>query len=145
MGSGRPPERLRHVDRLEGSREQKQRLRVILETLTGDRSVAEACEMLEVCEARFHELRKQALEGALSGISPGRAGRPRKEEPPPPDLVSELEQEVCDLLEELERAHLRADLALAMPDLMRTVPDQEEKMGAHRAKVRSRNGKKAGR
>ena len=143
MGSGRPPERLRHVDRLEGPGELKQRLRVILETLTGDRAVADACEQLEVCEARFHALRKDALEGALAGISPGRAGRPRKEEPSPPGRVSELEEEVMVLKDDLERANLRADLALAMPDLMRTVPIHEGKKGDHRAKVRRRNEKKA--
>lgn len=76
MRRGRPPEGLRHIDRLEGSEESKLRLRTILETLSGECTIAEACERLGLSEARLHQLRQAALEAALSGLAPGQPGRP---------------------------------------------------------------------
>jgi len=55
------------VDRLDGPEELKWRLRVLLDTLAGRVSVAQACEELGVSESRLHELRRQALVGALAG------------------------------------------------------------------------------
>ena len=44
--AGRKPLELAHVDALDGSERAKQRLRVLLETLHGEFSVAEACQRL---------------------------------------------------------------------------------------------------
>ena len=63
----RPPGGVGHVDRLDGPEELKWRLRVLLDTLAGRVSVAQACEELGVSESRLHELRRQALVGALAG------------------------------------------------------------------------------
>jgi transposase-like protein len=131
------------VDRLEGPEELKRRLLVILETLSGGKSVREACKELEVSEARFHELRKQALEGALAGLSPGRAGRPPKEEPAPPGRVEELEHEVRELEVDLQAALVRTELAMTMPNVLKKEPEFGSKKGRHWAKVRRRNKKKA--
>jgi transposase-like protein len=141
--TGRPPKGLRHVDHLEGPKESKHRLRVILETLSGTRSVAEACRELEVSEARFHEMRKQALEAALAGLSPGRAGRPPKDRPEEPGRVEELESEVRELEVDLQAALVRTELGMAMPHLLRKEPEFGSKRGRHWAKVRRRNGKDA--
>jgi len=106
------------VERLEGSAELKQRLKVILETLGGGLSVAEACERLELSEARFHELRRQVLASALDGLTPGAAGRPRGDEAPSPSRVEELEHEVQELRIELQAARVRTEIALTMPRLL---------------------------
>jgi transposase-like protein len=131
------------VDGLEGPDETKHRLRVILETLTGERTVAEACAELEIGEARFHQLRQQALQGALQGLRPGRAGRPRKEEPVAPGRVEELEQEVRDLEIDLQAARVRTELALTMPHLLKREPESLSKKGKELAKVKRRNRKDA--
>lgn len=139
MRPGRPPKGVEHVSGLEGPEETKRRLRVILETLSGERTVAQACAELEIGEARFHTLRQQALQGALEGLRPGRAGRPRKEEPVAPGRVEELEQEVRDLEVDLQAARVRTELALAMPHLLKQEPKYLSKKGRDLAKVERRN------
>jgi hypothetical protein len=110
---------VKQVEGLEGPRAQKRRLRVILETLTGERSVAEACAELEVSEARFHVLRRQALQGALEALEPGQAGRPRKAEPEEPGRIEELERELKETKIDLQAALVRTELAVAMPHLVK--------------------------
>jgi hypothetical protein len=116
----RPPAGLKHVERLEGPDELKRRLRVILATIREEMTIAEACTELGIGEARFHVLRKQALQGALAGLIPGERGRPPK--PPPridPAHVAELEAELDELRFELEAARIREELALMMPHVLR--------------------------
>jgi transposase-like protein len=137
MPAGRPPEKLGHVDRLEGPDRLKERLRMILATLTGERTVQEAAHELGVSEARFHELRRQSLQGALEGIAPGRPGRPRKEEPIEASRVRELEREVDDLKVDLQAARVRTEIALTMPHLLR-----DGKKNESRAKVKRRRRKR---
>ena len=132
MPAGRPPERLGHVDRLEGPDRLKERLRVILATLTEERTVQEAARELGVSEARFHELRRQALQGALDGIAPGRPGRPRREQPVEPSRVEELEREVDDLKVDLQAARVRTEIALTMPHLLRSGKKNESRAKAKR-------------
>ena len=114
----RPPEGVAHVDRLDGPEDLKWRLRVILETLTGRVSVAQACEELGVSESRLHELRQEALIGALGALMPKPAGRPATAETTParePDLEARIQELEVDL----QAALVRTELALAMPELFR--------------------------
>lgn len=115
----RPPEKTGHVDPLQGADADKQRLRIILQTVAGERSVKEACEKLGVSEARFHVLRRQALQAALDGLAPGAPGRPRRMDEPDSDRVRELEQEVSELKVDLQAALVRTEIALTMPHLLR--------------------------
>lgn len=117
--AGRPPSRLAHVDRLDGPEGRKHRLRVILQTLTDEGSVAAACRELGVSESRFHDLRRQALQGALDGLAPRPSGRPRKAVATEPDRVQALEHQVQELEVDLEAQRIRAELALVMPHLMK--------------------------
>lgn len=107
------------MDRLEGEPEGRRRLRVILEVTSGLMTVAEACHRLGVSEARFHALRRQALEGALRSLAPAPAGRPRKRQPEAASRVEELERQVRKLQVELQTALVRTELALAMPHLLK--------------------------
>ncbi|MCZ7607573.1 MAG: hypothetical protein M5U25_16200 [Planctomycetota bacterium] len=82
MTRGRPPLKSALVDALPGPEEDKRRLRLILATVSGELTVAQACEQLGVGETRFFDLRRQALESALAGIAPREPGRPQQQESP---------------------------------------------------------------
>lgn len=119
MKLGRPPVGLGHVDRIEGPEDLKERLRAVLATLTGDMTVDQACEQLGVGPSRLHEMRRQALEGALVGLMPGRAGRPPAGTGVKTDREHALEQQVRDLEKDLHGTLVRSELALAVPHLFR--------------------------
>jgi hypothetical protein len=106
------------VDRLEGPEDLKWRLRVLLETIVGSIGVAQACEELGVSESRLHELRREALVGALQALMPKPSGRPAKRESPPP-REQELLARIGELEVDLQAALVRTELALAMPQLFR--------------------------
>jgi transposase-like protein len=124
----RPPEGVGHVDRLEGPEDLKRRLRVLLETLSGRVSVAQACEELGVSESRLHELRREALEGALGALMPKPAGRPATAQTTT-EREKELEGRIQELEVDLQAALVRTELALAMPELFRS-----KKNSRHRKK-----------
>ena len=119
MGAGRPPDGWKHVERLEGSEAHKHRLRVVLETLSGTRTVEQACEELGVSASRFHELRHEALQGALDGLAPGPPGRPGHEDrAADAERLRELERENQELKIDLQAAFVRTEIALSMPHLL---------------------------
>jgi transposase len=138
MGAGRPPAGWKHIDNLNGAQEDKQRLRVILETVAGTTSVGEACSRLGVSEARFHVLRRQALEGALGGLAPGRPGRPVREDPAEPGRVAELERQVEDLVMDLEASRIQTEIALVMPEVLKRGRARPAKKNADKANRRRR-------
>ena len=115
----RPPEGVGHVNRLDGPEDLKRRLRVLLDTLSGRVSVAQACEELGVSESRLHELRREALEGALGALMPKPAGRPATVESGTA-REKELESRIEELEVDLQAALVRTELALAMPELFRS-------------------------
>jgi transposase-like protein len=132
MPAGRPPDGLKHVDRLEGPEESKQRLRVILTTLTGELSMAEACRELGISETRLLQLRQRALEGALAALVPGPPGRPSKEIPVDPEREAQLAAQVRDLEHEVVVEQVRAEIALTAPELLK----RAAKKNARRRKKR---------
>jgi len=129
----RPPEGVGHVDRLDGPEELKWRLRVLLDTIAGRVSVAQACEELGVSESRLHELRRQALVGALGALMPKPAGRPSTTETTT-TREKDLEARIEELEVDLQAALVRTELALAMPELFRggakKNPRRRKKSGA---------------
>ena len=141
MGAGRPPKGVNHVDRLEGPEELKERLRVILETLNGTCSIPEACEKLGISESRLHDLRREALEGALGALLPRPAGRPAVEIPEGADREAELKKRIRELEIDLEAALVRTELALAMPHLF----EEGSKKNESRPRKKRRRGRGAGR
>jgi len=85
----------RLVQHLEGSDQAKDRLEIILETLTGTLPVYEACERLGIGEAMFHRLRTRVLQVAVADLEPRPRGRPRHN-------PSEAEQQCASLAGEME-------------------------------------------
>ena len=114
----RPPEGPKLVDRLEGADESKKRLRAILETIAGQRSVDEACSALGISPARFHELRNKILQAALVALEPQPAGRPRAPSDEQDPRIAELEAELKDLKIEVAAAKVREEIALTMPHVL---------------------------
>lgn len=103
------------MDGLTGPDEAKRRLKVILETVAGARTIADACTELNICEAAFHELRKQALCAAMEGLAPRPLGRPRKDADPKQQRFRQLEELVFELKKDLQAARIREEIAIAMP------------------------------
>lgn len=115
------------VDGMDGSTHAKKRLRVILETISGERTIASACEALGISEARFHELRAEVLQVALSSCEPGTPGRPAKA-PETNSELSQLQAENRELRLELRASHVREEIALAMPHLLRKAEKKSPKV-----------------
>ena len=123
---GRPPKGPALVESLEGTAEAKERLRVALETIAGTKSIAEACEELEVKEATLYELRARALQAALEAVESKPIGRPRKESAVD-SKVEGLEREIVELRRKLSTAELRVELHAALPELAKRVKDSGKK------------------
>ena len=118
MPAGRPPVGSAHVITLDGDVEDKHRLRIMLDVMSGAMSVRRACELLHMSEARFHQLRKQALQGALDALAPRPVGRPPAAQEPSTPRERQLEPQVKELEVELQCALTRTELALAMPQVL---------------------------
>ena len=109
---GRRPGGPESVAGLDGSDEAKERLKVVLEVVAGRCRVFEACRRLGVSEPRFHQLREEALQGAVAALEARPAGRPPRPavEEPVRDLRAQMQQQ------ELERqlAQTREEVALIL-------------------------------
>jgi hypothetical protein len=129
MGTG-------HVDKLEGAEAEKERLRLILKTVSGELTVREACEMLGLSESRFHELRDQALQGALDGIAPRPAGRQAEALDPKDEEIRKLKADLLETKKELVAEQVRSEIALAMPHLVHKPEDEAARQAVEREKKR---------
>jgi hypothetical protein len=117
MKRGRRTTGVRLVERLTASAEAKRRLCLILETLSGQKTVTDAGQVLGISRRRFHALRADFLRSALPMLEPRAVGRPGREQMD--DRSAGLETEVERLRVELHAAQIREELALAMPHLLR--------------------------
>src|SRR5262245_15223845 len=97
MSAGRKPTGAGLVAGLQGSAVAKARLRLVLETLTGERTITAACQQLGIGERRWHDLRQQMFQAALAGLEPRPAGRPRQQADAPESRVATLEAAVREL------------------------------------------------
>ena len=65
MKPGRPPKKANLVEHLDADPNTKERLKVLLQSITGELSVDHASRKLGISHARFFELRATMLQGAL--------------------------------------------------------------------------------
>lgn len=86
----------------------RERLRIVLLTLSGDWSVTDALDRLLISRTRFQDLRRRMLKGALAALEPGPRGRPAQ-------VRAERLPEVARL--EAENASLRLELRMAQTSL----------------------------
>ena len=117
MNKGRPPLGPELVEHLDGSDPAKLRLKLILQTLSGSKTVLEACAELGVSESRFHELRTEWLQQSLVPLEPKPLGRPKAVLTPEQTQIEELKALVERLSKELVRSQIKEELALSMPHL----------------------------
>jgi hypothetical protein len=110
---GRTPSGPECVEQLPGSDKAKQRVRVILQTMTGELRVHEACALLDVCEQRIRQLRGALLAAAIESVEDRPPGRPAQAEEPAE--VTALREQVAQLQRELQAARLSAEVAVALP------------------------------
>ena len=117
---GRKPIGTNLVERLEGSERAKARLKAILETLSGVRSIPEVCEDLGINESMFHRVRGEALQTALERLEPRPLGRPPQQPPPEELRLAQMEEENLRLQVELKAAEVRRELAEKLPRLAKS-------------------------
>jgi hypothetical protein len=119
---GRLPVGPEYVDKLEGSALAKQRVKAVLQTLSGDLRLQEACQQLGICEQRFHQLRQETLQAAVTALEAGAPGRPAHTPSPADEKSRTLEAEVAALKIELHAAKVREEIGLTL----RPVPAQAD-------------------
>jgi hypothetical protein len=116
------------VDGLEGSPQTKERLKVILQTVRGELRLHEACQRLGVSPQRFHQLREEALQAALTALEPRPAGRPPQRPQPRQEQLEQLHQQLLDKDLELRAAQAREEIALVLPRVVQTpTPELKKK------------------
>jgi hypothetical protein len=111
---GRYPAGVEFIDKLDGSAQSKQRLKAILDTLAGEQRLLQACRRLGIGGTRFHRLREQAMQGALTAIEPRPPGR-RSKAASVAEQVGELEQALAEARLQVQQAQLREEIALILP------------------------------
>jgi hypothetical protein len=97
-------------------------LEVILETISGQLTVAQACQQLGVGESRFHQLRNQTLQATLETLEPRPLGRPAKPTSSEQAEVDVLQAELHHLRTELELAQVQLKLTRIHPGLIGCQP-----------------------
>jgi len=127
MGRGRPRLGAELVNTLDGSELAKQRLKVVLQTISGELTIPQACERLQLSEARFHELRSACLQTACESIEPKAVGRPAPQPPTEQEQkIQKLEAQIKELKIDLRAAQIREEMALLMPEVMVQPKDREK-------------------
>jgi hypothetical protein len=86
---GRRPVGPELIDRLGGSDEARRRAKVVLQTMSGELRVQEACAVLGLSEQLFEAIRQEAVAGAVARLEPKPVGRP----PRPAAMVDAAEVE----------------------------------------------------
>jgi hypothetical protein len=135
---GRTPAGPEYVDRLQGSDLAKERLKTVLETIAGNCRVTEACERLQICEQRFHQLRQQVLEAALTELEPRSPGRPAQTPSPAEDELRQLRAELAAKDIELRAARAREEIALTLPRIVPAPADDSKKKTRRRPRTRGK-------
>ncbi len=111
---GRYPVGPEYVDKLQGSALAKGRVKAVLQTLSGDLRLQEACQELGICEQRFHQLRQETLQAAVTALEAGAPGRPALTLSPAEEKIRALEDQVAALQIELHAAKVREEIGLTL-------------------------------
>ena len=99
------------VDGTRASADARERMKVMLMTLSGPWSVRDGCERLGIRRTRFQDLRRRMIEGAVQALERGPAGRPQRRTDDACSESQELRRRVVELEHELR--HMQAALDIA--------------------------------
>lgn len=124
---GRKPSGTKLLKKFTASPRAQARMRAILETLSGQKTIPQACAELGMREAMFHRIRDQALAAGLGALEAKPMGRPRTATTAQPSRLAALEQEKKDLKIALHTAEVRAEIAQSMPHLLSRKGRREKK------------------
>jgi len=105
------------VQHLDGSERAKQRLEVILATITGQLTVDQACSLLAIRPSRFYKMRTEVLEASLKYLEPRPIGRPAHVQTAEEARCAELQQQAEQLQAELKISEVREEIARTMPHM----------------------------
>jgi transposase-like protein len=141
MRKGRPAKGPKLAETLDGSEPAKRKLRIILETVTGERTVEEACDALGIGAAAFHKLRSRTFQDAVQSLEPRPVGRPRKEDPQEADEIEALKAEIWQLKFDLQAARIREEIAVTMPHLLKDKKPAEAKGSKKKGRKKKPRGK----
>jgi hypothetical protein len=136
---GRYPAGPEYVDKVAASTQAKQRAKMILQTVFSGLRVREVCAALNICPQRFQQLREQVLQAAVASMEVQPGGRRRR--PAESAEVTALRTKLDELKLALHLAHVRAEIALAMPKAVAPVAVEEpgpEKKTTQRLKRQAR-------
>lgn len=117
------------VEKLSASEHARLRLKLILETIAGQRTAIEAAEILGITEQGFHKLRMERLQSWAEDLEPKPTGRKPKEEHEDTTKIKELEAQIKELKIDLKTSRLREEIALTMPHIL-TTTELDEKPAA---------------
>jgi transposase-like protein len=137
MERGRPAVGPNLVEGLEGTEGAKKRLRVVLETMAGEKSVEEACRELGIGKSAFHQIRARIMQGALEDLEPKAPGRKPSEASDAEERIAQLEKELEETKLKLKIAHVREELLLGMPEVMDPVLLKKKRMEARKKRNRA--------
>ena len=143
--AGRKPLGPALVQHLEGSVHAKERLAMILATLAGRCSIAEACEQLGIGEAMFHRLRSEALQAGLDRLEPRPAGTSAARDSAEAQRIAELETRLAEVEHARQTAEVRLEVAqvLAAPEAEHVVKKTMAEKQRRRQQLRKRRKKKS--
>jgi len=118
------------ADKVDGSEQAKVRLKIILQTIAGEMSIADACRQLGLSEARFHELRQQWMQDACAALEPKPVGRPKEMTVEAELELLRLHRENKNLQMHLRAAQIREEIGIAIPHVLqprKDAPDSKKK------------------
>lgn len=119
---GRRPSGPEFVDKLPGGEKAKARLKILLETIAGERRVLDACERLAISEPRFDQLRLIALQAAIVALEDRPAGRPARQPNAAEEEIAQLRARIAELEADNLVLLVRAELAAALPATKKKMP-----------------------
>jgi transposase-like protein len=123
---GRRPRGPEIVRNLKGDAQARQRLEVILKTLTGALDFTAAARQLGITTQRLHQLRELALEASLVALGPQPLGRPIAAASES-EQIDALQRENERLQRELAASKLREEIALVLPRRPRRGEDEKKR------------------
>lgn len=132
---GRPIKGTDKIDHLPGSIDAKQRLAVIMKSISGELSIREACRKLGIEKSAFYRMRDTVLSSALASLEPKERGRPRTPAPTEEqEYIADLEATVREQRIELEASLIREELAIAMPHVLQSREEMQKKKAQKKRK-----------
>lgn len=119
MKRGRKAQKSKLVEELDGSRYAKDRVRAILDTITGDLSIEEAAERLGMGQSSLYRLRRDALQDLLERFEPKAPGRPGKKKLPEEARVEQMTAAIEGLRKERQTQERREGALIELIEAQR--------------------------